>query len=151
MKKLQAKRVDIISIQMIKEGSVLYKDRKITCPEDIVQITRSFMENIDREKFIVIYLNTKNEPTAIHTVSVGSLNASIVHPREVMKGAILSNSNAMILVHNHPSGDTTPSSQDISITERLKDAGELLGIKVIDHVIIGDEGDFYSFKEKRII
>lgn len=151
MKNQQAKRVDIVSIQMFKEGSILYKDRKISSPENVVTITQDFIGNIDREKFIVIYLNTKNIPNAIHTVSVGNLNSAIIHPREVMKGAILSNSNAMILVHNHPSGDPTPSNEDILVTERLKQAGELLGIKVIDHVIIGEYGKFYSFKEQSLI
>ncbi|OZV10848.1 DNA repair protein RadC [Tissierella sp. P1] len=151
MKKHQSKRVDIISIKMVKEKSILYKERKITSPINIVELMKDFIEDSDREKFIVIYLNTKNEPIAIHTVSIGSLNASIVHPREVMKGAILSNSSGMILVHNHPSGDTRPSNEDKSITDRLKNAGELLGIKVLDHIIIGYDGAYYSFKENELI
>jgi len=104
------------------------------------------LEDSDREKFLVIFLNTKNEPNCIELVSTGSLNASIVHPREVMKSAILSNANSMILVHNHPSGNPEPSNEDISITQRLKKAGELIGITVLDHVIVGNKSH-YSFKE----
>lgn len=151
MKNIPAKRVNIVSLKMVKEGSVLYQQRKITSPRDIAEIVGDFIEDSDREKCIAIYLNTKNEPTAIHTVSIGSLNASIVHPREVMKGAILSNSNGMILVHNHPSGDTTPSQEDIGITKRLVEAGELLGIKVLDHVIMGSKDRYTSLRERGII
>ena len=105
------------------------------------------LEGLDREQFIIACLNTKNEPTNISVVSVGSLNKAIVHPREVFKTAILSNASSIMAFHNHPSGDTTPSDQDIQLTNRLYEAGELLGIKVLDHLIIGD-GSFTSLKEK---
>jgi DNA repair protein RadC len=83
-------------------------------------------------------------------VSVGSLNQSIVHPREVFKTACLSNAAALILIHQHPSGDSTPSSEDISITRRLKEAGEIMGIKVLDHIIVGD-GEYCSFTERGLL
>ena len=151
LKKIPAKRIDIVSIKMVKDGSIMYGDRKISSPDQVVEIANDFIdiENNDREIFIAIYLNTKNEPVAVHTVSQGSLNASIVHPREVMKGAILSNSNSMIFVHNHPSGNPTPSNEDKNITDRLIEAGELMGIKVLDHVIVGE--GYYSFKEEGLI
>lgn len=151
LKKIPAKRIDIVSIKMVKDGSIMYGDRKINSPDQVVKIANDFIdiENSDREMFIAIYLNTKNEPVAIHAVSQGSLNASIVHPREVMKGAILSNSNSMIFVHNHPSGNPSPSKEDENITDKLIEAGELMGIKVLDHVIVGEE--YYSFKEKGLI
>lgn len=149
MKTQAAKRVDIIHLKMVKESSILYKDRKIISASSVVSMMQDFVEDSDREKFIVIYLNTKNEPTAIHTVSIGSLNAAIVHPREVMKGAILSNSNAMILVHNHPSGNTEPSQEDRDITKRLQEVGKLMGIPVIDHIIMGDQGRYCSFREEK--
>lgn len=148
MSKHQTKRVDIVSIKMIKEKSVLYKGRKISNPGDVIGLVKDFTEESDREKFIAIYLNTKNEPAAIHTVSVGSLNASLVHPREVFKGALTSNASGLICVHNHPSGDPTPSKEDVTITKRLQDAGEILGIRVLDHLIIGDDERFFSFKEE---
>ena len=95
------------------------------------------IEGLDREQFIIACLNTKNEPTGISVVAVGSLNKAIVHPREVFKTAILSNAASIIAFHNHPSGDP-PSQQDIQLTNRLYEAGELLGIKLLDHPIIGD-------------
>lgn len=96
---------------------------------------------------IVCCLNTKNEPTSISTVSVGSLNSSIVHPREVFKTAVMSNAASIIIAHNHPSGDITPSKEDKDITLRLKEAGDIIGIKLLDHIIIGDR-NYLSLKEK---
>ena len=104
-----AKRVDIISLRMVKESSVLYPPRRVITPRDAVSLLSGFLDGWDREAFLVAYLNTKNEPTAIHTVSVGTLNSSLVHPREVYKGALLTNAASVILAHNHPSGDPTPS------------------------------------------
>ncbi len=147
--KIPAKRVDIVSIKMVREGSVLYKNRKVSSPNDAVALIQDFLEDADREKFVVAYLNSRHEPTAIHTVSIGTLNSSFVHPREVMKAAILSNAKTILLSHNHPSGsDVTPSEEDISITKRLVNAGKILGIDILDHVIIGENGKYYSFKEE---
>lgn len=144
--KIPKKRVDLVRIRMVREGSVLYENRKIRNPDDAVSIARDFLQDEDRERVIAIYLNSKNEPTAIHTVSIGNINTSIVHPREVMKAAILSNAAAMILAHNHPSGDCTPSKEDKEITKRLKEAGEILGIEVLDHLIVGNN-NYVSIKE----
>lgn len=145
-----AKRVDIVSIKMVKEGSVLYKDRKISNPSDAAKLIKIFLEDEDREKFMVCCLDTKNQINNISTISIGSLNSSIVHPREVFKVAIYGNSASVILFHNHPSGDVTPSTEDINVTTRLKEAGKILGIEVLDHLIIGD-GEYLSLKEKGII
>ncbi len=101
-------------------------------------------EGFDREKFIVLLLDAKHRVIGVNTVSIGSLTASIVHPREVFKPAIAGNAAAIILAHNHPSGDPAPSSEDTGLTQRLREAGELLGIRVLDHVILGD-GKHYSF------
>ena len=90
-----------------------------------------------RDSFRIMLLDTKNQIIVTEEISVGTLNASIVHPRDVFKAAIKRNSNSMILVHNHPSGDPAPSNEDINITNRLVDAGNLIGIKVLDHIIIG--------------
>lgn len=132
---------------MVKESSILYEKRRITSPDDAARIIRDFIGDADREMFIILCLNTKNEPTAIHTVSIGTLNSSDVHPREVFKVAILANSAAILLSHNHPSGDPTPSKEDIKITKRLKEAGEIIGIDIIDHIIIGDYDRFISLKQ----
>ena len=142
-----AKRINIVSIKMIKEASFLYQTRTISSPKDAYEMIKEQLEGLDREQFIIACLNTKNEPTNITLVSVGSLNKAIVHPREVFKTAILSNAASIMAFHNHPSGETTPSQQDIQLTNRLYEAGELLGIKLLDHLIIGD-GTFTSLKEK---
>ncbi|MCU7211841.1 JAB domain-containing protein [Turicibacter sanguinis] len=142
-----AKRVNIISLKMIKESSFLFQTRTISSPKDAYEMIHEQLEDLDREQFIIACLNTKNEPTNISVVAVGSLNKAIVHPREVFKTAILSNAASVMAFHNHPSGETTPSQQDIQLTNRLYEAGELLGIKLLDHLIIGD-GTFTSLKEK---
>ncbi|MDB8460424.1 JAB domain-containing protein [Turicibacter sanguinis] len=142
-----AKRINIVSIKMVKESSFLYQTRTISSPKDAYEMIKEQLEGLDREQFIIACLNTKNEPTNITVVSVGSLNKAIVHPREVFKTAILSNAASIMAFHNHPSGETTPSQQDIQLTNRLYEAGELLGIKLLDHLIIGD-GTFTSLKEK---
>ena len=142
-----AKRINIVSIKMVKESSFLYQTRQILSPNDAYEMIKEQLEELDREQFIIACLNTKNEPTNISVVSVGSLNKAIVHPREVFKTAILSNAASIMAFHNHPSGETTPSQQDIQLTNRLYEAGELLGIKLLDHLIIGD-GTFTSLKEK---
>ena len=142
-----AKRINIVSIKMVKESSFLYQTRTVSSPNDAYEMIREQLKDLDREQFIIACLNTKNEPTNISVVSVGSLNKAIVHPREVFKTAILSNAASIMAFHNHPSGETTPSQQDIQLTNRLYEAGELLGIKLLDHLIIGD-GTFTSLKEK---
>ena len=142
-----AKRINIVSIKMVKESSFLYQIRTISSPNDAYEMIREQLKDLDREQFIIACLNTKNEPMNISVVAVGTLNKAIVHPREVFKTAILSNAANVIAFHNHPSGDTEPSQQDIQLTNRLYEAGELLGIKLLDHLIIGD-GTFTSLKEK---
>ena len=142
-----AKRINIVSIKMVKESSFLYQTRTISSPNDAYEMIREQLEGLDREQFMIACLNTKNEPTNISVVAVGTLNKAIVHPREVFKTAILSNAASIIAFHNHPSGETTPSQHDIQLTNRLYEAGELLGIKLLDHLIIGD-GTFTSLKEK---
>lgn len=143
-----AKRVNIVRIQMVKEASLLYPARRVRMARDVVELFREFLQETDREQFFLLCLNTKNEPTAIHMVSIGSLDTSLVHPREVFKAAILANSASVIVAHNHPSGDPTPSREDICVTRNLQKAGELLGITVLDHIIVGSEGAYYSLKER---
>lgn len=111
---------------------------------------QSYFENHDREEFVIIGLDGKNKIQFLNSVSMGCLTSSIVHPREVFKAAILGNAVALILCHNHPSGDPRPSPEDIEITKRLVQAGEILGIKILDHVIIGDE-QYTSFADKGLL
>jgi DNA repair protein RadC len=120
---------------------------QITCAEQVFRVFQGRFEKLDREEFLVVPLDTKNRVLGFHVVSVGSLGASLVHPREVFKIAILANAASVILVHNHPSGDPEPSAEDRRVTERLKEAGELVGIPVLDHVVIGD-GRYVSFTDR---
>lgn len=146
-----AKRVNIVTIKMVREATMLYDTRKINSPIDAVELGKKFLEDADREQLLLCCLDTKNQPTAMNVVSVGSLNSSIVHPREVFKAAILSNAASVILFHNHPSGEPSPSNEDVRITTRLKECGKLLGIELIDHIIIGEGDRYCSLKEKGII
>lgn len=145
-----AKRVNIVSIKMVREATMLYEIRKITSPTDAVGLGKRFLEDSDREQPLLCCLDTKNQPVALNVVSVGSLNSSIVHPREVFKAAFLSNAASIILFHNHPSGDPSPSSEDINITTRLKECGKILGVELTDHIIIGNEA-YCSLKERGIL
>lgn len=126
------------------------KNFDIQNPKDIVKAIRASIKDKAKEHFKLILLNTRNKIIGISTVSIGSLNTSIVHPREVFKEAIMHNACSVILAHNHPSGDPEPSEDDLTITKRLTEAGKILGIEVIYHIIITKNG-FFSFKEKGLI
>lgn len=145
-----SKRVNIISIKMVKEGSILYSNRKIGSPSDAAELLKPFLQDSDREMLVVCCLDTKNQPTLINIVSIGTLNSSLVHPREVFKAAVLGNAASVIIAHNHPSGDPSPSSEDISITTRIKESGKILGIDVIDHIVIGFN-NYVSLKERGLL
>lgn len=121
----------------------------IANPKDVVEIIRKDLKNKAKEHFKIIMLNTRNKVIGIGEISVGTLDASLVHPREVFEEAIKHHSSSVILVHNHPSGDTEPSDDDLKMTKRLKEVGEILGISVLDHIIIGKDS-YYSFKDKKI-
>jgi DNA repair protein RadC len=118
----------------------------VRTPQDIARLFIDEMRHYDREHFKAALLNTKNQLLKVVTVSIGSLNASIVHPREILKPAITSSAASIILVHNHPTGDPTPSKEDIEFTNRFAKCGRLIGIELLDHVIIG-AGTYKSLKE----
>lgn len=134
----------------IKEeiGQYFESATRFTSPLQIFDIFK-FLANESKEHFITIHLDGKNRILCIDLVSTGSLNQSIVHPREIFKGALLSSAAALVLIHNHPSGDPSPSREDREITRRLKEAGELLGIRVLDHIIVGDT--YMSFVETGLL
>ncbi|MGF9910264.1 RadC family protein [Brevibacillus porteri] len=119
----------------------------IRLPRDVADLMSPELAHLTQEHFVCLFLNTKNHVIGKQTIFVGSLDASIVHPREVFKEAIRRSSASVICLHNHPSGDPTPSREDIAITHTLRDAGELVGISLLDHVIIG-EGKYVSLKEQ---
>lgn len=122
----------------------------VNSPADAAQLVLRELSLADKEHFMIIMLNTKNRVIAKKTVSIGHLQASLVHPREMFKEAIKRSSAALILVHNHPSGDLTPSREDITTTERLREAGAVLGIDVLDHIIVGDNR-YFSFREHGLL
>ena len=122
----------------------------IKCPGDVFSLLGEEMRYLDREHFKVILLNTKNHVLEIESVSVGNLNSSLVHPRELFKKAILKSAAGGILVHNHPSGDPQPSDEDRQVTARMVEAGEIIGIEVLDHIVIGD-GRYASLRERGLM
>jgi DNA repair protein RadC len=121
---------------------------RYTSPDQIHQVF-SFLRNETKVYFITLHLDGKNRISCIDVVSIGTLNQSLVHPRDLFKTALLSSAAAIILIHNHPTGDPTPSREDLEITRRLREAGELLGIKILDHIIIGDT--YMSFVQGGLI
>lgn len=123
---------------------------KITCANVVANLYMEDLRHLKQEFFKVIYLDTKNKIINDENISIGSLNASIVHPREVFKNAVKKSANSIIIMHNHPSGDPAPSREDIDITRRIRKAGELLGIALLDHIIIGDHR-YISFKEEKLL
>lgn len=131
-----------------RAGRPLVDDRPvISTPDDVVGICGPQLRGADREHFWTLALNTKNRLIRIIEVSVGSLSASIVHPRELFKDALRASAASVVLVHNHPSGDPTPSGADIQLTRRLVKAGDVLGVEVLDHVVIGDNGEHASLRD----
>jgi DNA repair protein RadC len=122
---------------------------RYTAPQQVYE-TFSFLMKETKEQFITLHLDGKNRIICMDLVSIGSLNQSIVHPREVFKTACISNAAAILCIHQHPSGCCEPSSEDLAITRRLKEASEIMGIKLLDHIIIGD-GEYLSFVERGLL
>jgi DNA repair protein RadC len=122
---------------------------RYTAPSQVYE-TFSFLMKETKEMFITLHLDGKNRIICMDLVSIGTLNQSLVHPREIFKTACLSNAAALILIHQHPTGDPSPSSEDLAITRRLKEAGEIMGIKILDHIIVGD-GEYLSFVERGLL
>lgn len=125
------------------------KKSAIKSPADMADMFKSYLDGADREHFVIAMLDRKGNILGLNTVSIGSISSSIVHPREVFKPAIVIGASSIVLAHNHPSGDTSPSREDIDITHKLVEGGKILNIEILDHVIIGDS--YYSFKERGLI
>lgn len=134
--------------EVVREDAPAWVNLRFTTPAQVFEIFYG-LRQATKEHFIVLHLDGKNRIACYDPVSVGSLNQSIVHPREVFSNAVRSSAAAILLLHNHPTGDTTPSREDLEITRRLREAGDLLGIKILDHIIIGDS--YLSFVEQGLI
>lgn len=145
-------RIPQYKIQLVREKSSLYETKRITGSYDAANIVSQYIGNTDRENLVVLLLDIKNKVIGINTVSVGSLNGSIANTREIFKPAILSNAAAIILAHNHPSGETYPSADDDKTTKRVREAGKIMDIPLLDHIIVGlDANHYYSYADERKI
>lgn len=140
------KRIKIVTVGLVKDAPET--PFSITEP-DVAYKSLEHIRHADREHFVCLHLNSRNQINAAETVSIGSLNATLVHPREVFKAAILNNAASVILAHNHPSNDSTPSRDDIDLTRRMVQAGELIGIEVLDHIIV-TPNSFLSMKQANL-
>src|SRR5881296_2833069 len=136
-------RVARYRLLLVKDGTVPTSwDRQLRQSRDVADLMADVVAGLDREAFFIVLLDGKNRASGINLVSLGSLTAALVHPREVFKPAIAGSAAALVLVHNHPSGDPTPSEEDRLLTARLCQAGDLLGIKILDHLVIGEGGSY---------
>lgn len=145
---MEFESINVISLKQVIDETVTIASEFIRTPKDAVDVINEVfdLKNRDVEYFGLIALNTKNQIAGMHIVTVGTINASLVHPREVYKRLLLNNAASYICFHNHPSGNPQPSSEDASVTKRLVEVGTLIGIELLDHVIVGNPG-FSSLKE----
>ena len=146
----QGSGISVVRLLMIREGSLPYGRNPVRNSSDAARILRSYLAGADREYFVVLLLDAKHRVNGLNVVAIGSLTATIVHPREVFKPAVIMSAASIVVGHNHPSGDSSPSRQDMALTQRLVQAGDLLGIKVLDHIIVGD-GAYISFADRGLI
>ena len=144
-------KLNVVRIKLI-DDTPLFGNELIQSADDAIFLMQKELRNCDRETFCALHLNAKGKPLSMSVVSVGSLNSTLVHPREVFKASILSNAAAVIFMHNHPSGDLTPSEDDKRTTKKLEKAGKILGIRVVDHIIVGENKEnYYSFHANDIL
>lgn len=142
--------IDQVSVRLVKEAPLL-SEEEISTPEDAIRVLGDTFKDYDREVVGVVHLRSDNVPINMTIISMGTLNQSLVHPREVLKAAFLSNAASILLFHNHPSGSLNPSKEDIALTGRMQQLCMLAGIPVIDHVILGNDQSYFSFREKKIL
>lgn len=143
-------KLDRVAIRMVKEPP-LYSSEPLRSPEAAVKVLADMLRQYDREAFCIVNLRNDLSPINMNIVSTGTLNASLAHPREILKSAVLSNASATMLFHNHPSGNLTPSQEDIEITDRMSKLFALVDMPLLDHIIIGNDDRYYSFKENSIL
>ena len=142
-----ADKLEQVAIRMVEQPP-LYSKEPMNNPDAAIRVMNEFLSQMDRELFCIVNLQADLTPINMNIVSVGSLNEALINPREIFKSAILSNAHSMMLIHNHPSGNLTPSTSDIQTTARMRELGELMGISLVDHIITGRDGNYYSFRDK---
>ncbi len=146
----EAFKLDTVSVRLVKTRESITSEEPFSSPDAVVRALAKEMSDYDREVIGVINFNVKMQPINVNFVSAGTLNYSVAHPREILKSAILSNASSMMMIHNHPSQDTTPSEADVMITDRMSQLCELAGIPLVDHIIVGGDGkEYFSFTEKK--
>ncbi len=143
-------RIPKYKISLVRETSVPFESKRFTNSRDVFNAFRQEMMTYDREHFVAVMLDAKNGIIGVHEVSIGSLSTSVVHPREVYKAAVAASAAGIMFLHNHPSGDPVPSREDRDCTKRLFEAGKVLGIRVLDHIVVG-ENDYFSFADAGLI
>lgn len=142
----------VYRVALVRESDQPMSERVvIRQPQDAARLFYDMLHDKDREHFVILMLDTKNRVIGVNTVSIGILDSALVSPREVFKAAMLCNAASIIVCHNHPSGDPTPSQEDKRVTERLSEAGKILAIELLDHLVIGEAGTFRSIREMGII
>ena len=150
-RKRNDEKIQVVNIRMVREPS-LYSEDRITCPEDAVKVIEEELATYDREVFAVLNLKTNGQPINFNICSVGTLDASLVSPANVVKSGILANAASMLVFHVHPSGSLTPSKEDIDVTKRLIAASDLIGLKLLDHVIVGGNTNrVFSFRSEGLM
>ena len=142
-----ADKLEQVAIRMVEQPP-LYSKEPMNNPDAAIRVMNEFLSQMDRELFCIVNLQADLTPINMNIVSVGSLNEALINPREIFKSAILSNAHSMMLIHNHPSGNLTPSTSDIQTTARMQELGELMGISLVDHIITGRDGNYYSLRDK---
>jgi DNA repair protein RadC len=148
----QRATISLFRVHLVREAEYPYAGHRcIKHPSYTAPILTDFLNGVDREHFVALFLDKKKRIIGIHTVSVGVLDHTLVHPREVFKLAILTNAASIIVCHNHPSGDPTPSAEDRAVTLRLAEAGRILGIELLDHIVVGECGRYTSLKSSGLM
>ncbi len=143
--------VPLYTTKLVRERTFLFAERaKVRAPQDLAAVLRDYFGERDREEFVVCFLDTAGTLVGLHVASVGGLAASIVEPRQVFKAAVLANAAAIIVAHNHPSGNLEPSREDVAVTKQLVEAGKVMGVPVHDHLVIAEAG-FTSLAERGLM
>jgi len=146
-------RVPRYRLLLVKDGPAISTtwDRQVRQARDVAEFMQPIAAGLDREHFWCLLLDTRNKLLGVNTVSVGSLSSALVHPREVWKPAIIGNAAAVVLCHNHPSGDASPSTEDFALTQRLNQCAETLGIPLLDHIVLGHDGAYRSLADDGVL
>lgn len=144
-------KLEVVSVRLVKD-TPLFSDHQLTSPKDAVKVVGDFLCEMDREVLCVINLKSDGTPINCNIASIGAVNQTLAEPRELFKASILSNAAQMLMMHNHPSGSLEPSRQDVMMTNRILDLSELIGIRLVDHIIVGNDSNrYFSFSEKKMI